>query len=455
MSIISTFFSADDNKPLFSMTDITGFDTKHARPGDQQPIRLLVVDDDEDIHQVTKLVLVDYHYQQRPLELLHAYSANHARQLLEQHPDIAVLLLDVVMETEHAGLDLVNYIRGVMDNKRVRIILRTGQPGQAPEMSVIQNYDIHDYREKSELTAAKLISAVTAAIRSYQDIHTIEQLALEKSNLESLVNERTRELQQINQHLDQMVKERTHDLQVAMEQATSASQAKSQFLSRVSHELRTPMNAILGFAQLINMDDEKLADEHRDSVHEILKAGEHLMDLINELIEISRIETGQVQLNYEPVSFCHLANDVITLMRPFANKQDITLVNHALEQGDLTITTDKTRLRQVLINLINNAIKYNHRGGSVSISCQAEERQNRIRIAVTDTGIGIAPENQKMIFQPFLRVDDYSHAEGSGVGLSVCKQIIDVLGGEIGVESKQGEGSTFWFTLPTELATGD
>lgn len=448
MNIISTFFSNDDNAPLFTDSYDTEPGTRDKRLAEHLPIKILVVDDAEDIHQVTTLVLGDYTYQQHPLQIIHAYSASHAKQLLEQHPDVAVLLLDVVMETEHAGLDLVNYIRSVQENKHIRIILRTGQPGQAPEMSVIKDYDIHDYREKADLTAAKLISAVTAAIRSYQDICTIEQLALDKSNLESLVAERTQELQLINQHLDQLVKERTQDLQAALIKAESASLAKSQFLSRVSHELRTPMNAILGFAQLINLDKENIHADHTDSVDEILKAGDHLLSLINELIEISRIETGQVQLNYEPVSFCHLVNDVIALMRPMAEKESIELCNHAPEAGDLTITTDKTRLRQVLINLINNAIKYNHTCGRVTVSCQTDEARNQVRIAISDTGIGIALEHQEMIFQPFLRVDEYSPTEGSGVGLSVCKQIIEVMGGEIGVESKERVGSTFWFTLP-------
>jgi len=448
MNIISTFFTNDDNKPLFSELEQQEHETGPKVLNKTPPIKLLVVDDDEEIHQVTKLVLDGYQYQQQPLEILHAYSANHAKQMLEQYPDIAVLLLDVVMETDHAGLDLVDYIRSVLDNRRVRIILRTGQPGQAPEMRVIQGYDINDYREKSDLTAAKLISAITAAIRSYQDIHTIEKLALEKTNLESLVNERTRQLQQINQHLDQLVKKRTLELQEAMDKATSASQAKSQFLSRVSHELRTPMNAILGFAQLLELEEQKLVPEQQESVHEILKAGDHLLRLINELIEISRIETGQVQLNFEPVSFCHLVNDVISLMKPAAEKHKIELLNHVYGERDITLQTDRTRLRQVLINLINNAIKYNKPNGTVSVDCHTEEGDKIVRIKVTDTGIGIAPKFQDIIFQPFLRVNDFINTEGSGVGLSVCKQIIEALGGEIGVESEEGKGSTFWFTLP-------
>jgi signal transduction histidine kinase len=448
MNIMPIAFHSDNSKPLFPNLENGDDKSTMTRKSDLAPIKLLVVDDDRDIHQVTDLVLEDYTYRQRPLEILHASSANEARQLLEIHPDIAVLLLDVVMESEHAGLELVDYIRSVMNNKRVRIILRTGQPGQAPEMRVIQDYDINDYREKSELTAAKLISAITTAIRSYEDIHTIEQLALDKTDLEALVQERTRELKEVNKHLDQLVTERTTELQLAMEQATAANMAKSQFLSRVSHELRTPLNAILGFAQLMKLDEEKLPTDYLSSVDEILKAGDYLLNLINELIEISRIESGKVELNYEDVSFCHLVNDVITLMRPSAEKHDIQLFNHALEHGDTVIVTDKNRLRQVLINLINNAIKYNRPGGQVDIRCQVEGRDDRVRISVVDTGIGIEPEHLEMIFQPFLRVDEFHQAEGSGVGLSVCKQIIEVMGGEIGVKSEPGTGSTFWFTLP-------
>ncbi|MBD3669626.1 MAG: hybrid sensor histidine kinase/response regulator [Gammaproteobacteria bacterium] len=452
MNIIPTLFSNNGNTPLFD--DAAGKDAKTNRQrATTRPIKILIIDDEEDIHRVTEMVLGNYTYKNRPLEMLSAYSANHARQLLEQHKDIAVILLDVVMETDNAGLELVDYTRNVINNKHVRIILRTGQPGQAPESKVIQNYDINDYREKSELTAGKLISAVTAAIRNYLDIQVIEQLALDKSQLETLVAERTRNLEELNRDLDKLVKQRTAELEIEKENAEAASLAKTEFLSRVSHELRTPMNAIMGFAQLMDLDRNDFDKEHATALQEILKASEHLLTLINELIEISSIESGYVELQIEPVNLCNVVHDALELMKPMADKRDINLIDQTKAHDDIFITTDITRLRQVLINLLTNAIKYNREQGTVTVDCRSDRDEDNIILEIKDTGIGIPTTSQLKIFQPFHRVDPYHAEEGSGLGLSVCKTIVEILGGDMGVQSDGETGSTFWFSLPLKGPT--
>jgi len=172
------------------------------------PWHVLVVDDDEAIHDVTRLVLSNFHFDNRPLQLFFAYSALEARELLEQPNDFSILLLDVVMETDHAGLDLVSHIRNVIKNQFLRIILRTGQPGQAPELSVIVDYDINDYRTKTELTTDKMYACITAALRSYRDINTIRELAADREKLQNKVEQRNAELEEINSHLKHEIEER-------------------------------------------------------------------------------------------------------------------------------------------------------------------------------------------------------------------------------------------------------
>jgi diguanylate cyclase (GGDEF)-like protein/PAS domain S-box-containing protein len=175
-----------------------------------KPWEILVVDDDQSIHDVTRLILRDFEFEGRPVNITHGYSAKEAMAILQENNNFAVLLLDVVMETDHAGLDLVGYIRNDLKNQFLRIVLRTGQPGQAPELSVIVDYDINDYKEKSELTSHKMRSCLTAALRSYRDIETIQQLATLRQNLQTQITQRNEELEKANHQLKEEIQERTN-----------------------------------------------------------------------------------------------------------------------------------------------------------------------------------------------------------------------------------------------------
>jgi diguanylate cyclase (GGDEF)-like protein/PAS domain S-box-containing protein len=203
----------------------TTHDTKPSKK-DKHAWKLMVIDDEESVHQVTRMVLEDLTYDGRGLAILNGYSGEDARRLMSEHPDTAVLLLDVVMETDNAGLDVVDYIRNELGNQHVRIILRTGQPGEAPEADVIQRYDINDYKEKADLTAEKLNTSIIAALRAYNDLLKIEELALSKSNLEKRVRERTREVLKINQDLEKEIQEREHINQELRQSETRLAQAQ-------------------------------------------------------------------------------------------------------------------------------------------------------------------------------------------------------------------------------------
>ena len=243
----------------------------------------------------------------------------------------------------------------------------------------------------------------------------------------------------------ELLHDRTRRLRDAKEEAEQASGAKSEFLSRTSHELRTPLNAILGFAQLMQLGTLDANQER--SVDQILKAGHHLLDLINDVLDIARIEAGEMSLYPQPVSLREAVDEATALIAPTAQARGITLTTQADENLDRCVLADKQRLKQVLLNLLSNAIKYNEPDGKVSIAILPEEEQARVEVA--DTGPGIRPEAVERLFTPFDRLGiEPTHPEGIGLGLALSRRLMEMMGGEIGVRTKLGEGSTFWVELP-------
>jgi len=246
--------------------------------------------------------------------------------------------------------------------------------------------------------------------------------------------------------LDQALQEKNVELESARSVAEEANLAKSDFLSSMSHELRSPLNAILGFAQLMESDSRPPTPTQKESIAQILQAGWHLLKLINEILDLAKVESGQVPLSEEPVSLAEVMLECQAMIEPQAQLRGIKLT---FPQFDIPyfVRADRTRLKQVLINLFSNAIKYNKEPGTVVVDCTTSTSE-RTRISVKDTGAGLSPEKLAQLFQPFNRLgQEAGGEEGTGIGLVVAKRLVELMGGVIGVESTVGVGSVFWFEL--------
>ncbi|CCQ10505.1 putative response regulator receiver [Pseudoalteromonas luteoviolacea B = ATCC 29581] len=542
------------------------------------PWKILIVDDEPDIHALTKLALSNFKFKDKPLMFLDAHSGLDARSVLQEHDDIAVILLDVVMESDTAGLDVAKFCREELGNQMSRIILRTGQPGSAPEKKVMQKYDINDYKNKTELTSDRLFATVLGALRSYKELHQhtclhvglskvvkcnsallrtstsheclqalhaelpntlplielnhhradvnfaiIEQkehsLNLLSKNgdwdwlsaykrlvtdliiqepMTNIVKEElasvflhcnhsgaclylllqypeiiceeesillttfsqnlvvscnniwlNEALSSINDDLENKVEERTKALTIANQKAEQASVAKSQFLANMSHEIRTPMNAILGFAQVL-MRSPTIPKEHLATLSKIGKAGEHLLDIINDVLEISKIEAGAMTL--KPVNFdliC-LLNEIGAMLSYKCEQKGLTFVFDNQVGENKPVYADQSKLRQIFINLLGNAVKFTD-DGEVKLSVYQTDKG--LRFDVIDTGPGIAPSEQEKLFTNFKQGKAGQDKGGTGLGLAIAAKQIAMMGGNLAIESKLGHGSRFYFSLTLTPAT--
>ncbi len=277
----------------------------------------------------------------------------------------------------------------------------------------------------------------------------LESLRLQEENISLIsdLSQSNQQTKQLNRHLQEEIAAK----EIITRELTISNAAKSTFLSRMSHELRTPMNAILGFAQILKVDLDTSTTArntaHHQYLNEIMKAGDHLLTLINEVLDLSKIEAGKAEVNMELVDTVEVVRQSIAMITAMAVAKGIAIDSDLPAQAPL-IKADPTRLRQVLINLTSNAIKYNTPDGNVHIG-MTEHEGDMLRITVRDTGFGIEEEMLPRLFKPFERgVDDYSSIQGTGIGLTITKQLVELMEGEIGFSTVPGEGSEFWVAFP-------
>ena len=324
--------------------------------------------------------------------------------------------------------------REVIDNGTAKISFE--EPGVSVDSRPI-------WLKTSKIPLRDADGRVHAVLGTYEDV-TAHKLA-------------TLEVERLNTELEARVIQRTAALEAATAEAERANRAKSEFLSRVSHELRTPMNAILGFAQVLESEDGLNSDQ-RDCVGQILKGGGHLLHLINEVLDLSGIDSGGMALSSEPVALQSVLGECIRLLGPLAANAHIKLAvqpDAALRQY---VQADRQRLKQVLLNLLSNAIKYNRIGGSVTV-CTAsvdDALSPALRLSITDTGAGLHPEQLARLFHPFDRLGaEQTRVQGTGLGLTLAKRMIEHMGGKLDVDSVVDVGSTFWIELPLAEAPAD
>jgi signal transduction histidine kinase/DNA-binding response OmpR family regulator len=307
-----------------------------------------------------------------------------------------------------------------------------------------KNYSVRATPTGSGGELAILINAFNEMLAQIQQ----SESALRKAHdgLEERVRERTAELEAAKKEVEAF----SDSVLRAKEDVERASKFKDQFLSTMSHELRTPLNAVLGFSDLLTEERYgTLNDRQRRYVTHIHNGGRHLLTLINDILDLSKIEAGRLQLAIESVVLKNSFAEVLDAMRPLADKKSHTLAQHAA--ASLSVRADKTRLRQVLMNLLGNAIKFTPEGGRIELA--ARELGDKIRVEVRDSGPGIPLEEQQRIFEAFYRLRQTGKAtEGTGLGLAITQRLVELHGGELGIESQPGSGSCFYFTLPSVSA---
>ena len=377
------------------------------------PWKVLLVDDQEDVHAVLHLTLRDVLIEGRRLLLLDALSASDARAAIVAHPDIALILLDVVMESDQAGLDLVRHIRDELRNRSVQIVLITGQPGYAPQREVISGYQIDGYRLKSELSANQIFVQVYSAIRTHRLMREHEIL---QQDLEQKVNQ----LKRSNAELE-------------------------QFSYAISHDLRQPLRMISSYMQLLGVSlADQLGSEQRAYFNFAINGAKRLDRMLVDLLEYSRV--GRLGEPPEWLESRLILDDALLFLQPALLEAQAT-VRIGGHWPRVFVSPDE--ILRLLQTLIGNAAKFRNVGRALEISVSSKVSAGNWCIAIADNGIGIDPGQISRLFQVFQRLHSRAVVDGSGVGLALCRKIAEHHGGRIWAESAgEGLGSRFCVSLP-------
>jgi signal transduction histidine kinase len=417
----------------------------------ESDVNILLVDDHPE-----NLVALEAILAGAGANLLRAGSGREALKAVLQH-DFAVILLDVQMP-DMDGFEVATLIRARAKSRSTPIIFLTAF--NTSDTHVFQGYALGavDYLFKPFVPEV-LRSKVQVFVELFKKTQEIERQLIETQRLNQELDERNRAITALHHNITELAtaeaalrrevlqwQQAEETLRLAMEAIGREMQAKSEFLSGVSHELRTPLTAVLGYAALLGKTD--LAPKQRKYVDSITTAGRHLLELIDEVLDITRLEVDRLTIALEPVALRPALDVVRYMIVPLAGQRHVQLVDSLPRDRDVYVQADPQRLKQVLLNLLSNAVKYNRTGGRVTITC-VDAPDARVRICIADTGTGIPADKLDRLFTPFDRLGaEHSGVEGTGLGLALCKRLVEAMGGIIGVDSVVDEGSTFWVELP-------
>ncbi|MBF0563653.1 MAG: hybrid sensor histidine kinase/response regulator [Nitrospirae bacterium] len=423
--------------------------------------KVMIVDDDEEVHKVTILALRNMVIKDRGLHFIHAYTAKEAIGLITQHPDTSLILLDVVMETEYAGLLVVDFIRNELKNSSVRIVLRTGQPGQAPEVEIIKKYDINDYKEKSELTTQKLFTTLYSSISTYNDIVTIEKY---KNHLESLVQQRTHmliekteALEDLNRNLEVKVKEeiekRMYSERMLIQKSRLASMG--EMLSVIAHQWKQPLNGMYLLIQDIE-DALDFGQIDRNYIANYVSEGKNYIHFLDRTVNDFR-DFLKVGKKRDLFDVANAVKEVLGLLSGLLKNLQIE-VSFDIHEGESYITDGyENEFKHVVLNLINNSrdaiIQRNKKETDDNktkglIEIRIIGAGSRIMVTITDNGCGIPEDIADKIFEPYFTTKD--DETGTGIGLYLSKIIIEKnMGGRLYV-TNPGNGVSFTIELVAE-----
>ncbi len=365
--------------------------------------KVLVVDDEDEVHSITRLALSDFRFAGRELEFVSAYSAAQARSLIMEHPDVAIILLDVVMETDDAGLQFARFVRQDMGNQFGRIILRTGQPGMAPERQVMKVFDINDYRAKTELTQDRLYTVMQTALASYRDMAA---LARSRRQLVGIVDE-----------LDKL------------------SEIGSEYV-------RQPLKEVLTTAQRLQSQlQADLSPEHLRMFEKICSLTTDIYLRVDDLVRLT--ETGNFNDARSLLDMNELVSDAISALA-----QEISDSGASVRADNLpAVTGSRRQLSQLMTNLLSNALQFRAElAPEIRIGCSRQG--DYWCFHVDDNGIGIPVEDRQSVFSLFRRSGQNQSAVGSGIGLNICRKVVRWHGGEIRIDESPSGGTRIEFTLP-------
>jgi signal transduction histidine kinase len=411
----------------------------------EEPIEILIVEDSPTQAAQLRMILERHHFRVRV-----AGHGGHALVALQTH--LPRLVISDILMPEMDGYTLCQRIKSDDRLRHLPVILLTSLSDLKDVVKGLEcaadSFVVKPYEEHHLLSRIEYILA-NEKLRAHRTGEGLEGTKLElyfggHSHFLARLPKVENAIDLLLGAYETLV-EKNAALTQAKEEADRASRAKSEFLSRMSHELRTPMNAVLGFAQFLEMDETDRGK--RDSLQQILNGGRHLLSLIDEVLDIAKIEAGRLSISSEPVRVQDAVQECLELILPLARTRRIRIDDHCAAAGARHVQADRQRLKQVILNLVSNAVKYNRDGGAVTLSC-AETPAGRLRIEVSDTGRGIAAKDLPRLFAAFERLEaEGSGTDGTGLGLALSKKLVELMSGTIGVESVVGQGSVFWVEL--------